>query len=194
MWASKQASTSSDRDESSDSNDEEDLESEVDDGILKEEEKDALRTLELVDDDCDAETVQDGDEMASLDEDGSQDDSGSDQAIRKLRHALKQTSTGSLRHRQVSHLLQVRLEELERVRQVEENSYKQRQQALMPRGVTREHAALLPRDPSEPMPSQITNDLEVHRREALGDEIKRKMQRAVEAFENPWLVRTEKEL
>ena len=64
----------------------------------------------------------------------------------------------------------------------------------MSRGVTREHAALLPRDPSEPMPSQIANDLEVHRREALRDEIKRKMQRAVEAFENPWLVRTEKEL
>ena len=64
----------------------------------------------------------------------------------------------------------------------------------MSRGVTREHVALLPRDPSEPMPSQITNDLEVHRREALRDEMKRKMQRAVEAFENPWLVRTEKEL
>ena len=44
------------------------------------------------------------------------------------------------------------------------------------------------------MPSQIANDLEVHRREALRDEIKRKMQRAVEAFESPWLVRSEKEL
>ena len=194
VWASKQASTSSDRDESSDNSDEEALDSQVDDGILKEEEKDALRTLELVDDDCDAETVQDGDEMASLDEDGSQDDSEADQGIRNMRHALQQTCTGSLRHRHVSHLLQVRLEELERVRQAEENSYKQRQQALMSRGVTREHVALLPRDPSEPMPSQITNDLEVHRREALRDEIKRKMQRAVEAFENPWLVRTEKEL
>ena len=64
----------------------------------------------------------------------------------------------------------------------------------MSRGVTREHTALLPRDPSEPMPSQIANDLGVHRREALRDEIKRKMQRAVEAFKNPWLVRTEKEL
>ena len=194
VWASKQASTSSDCDESSDSSDEEALDSQVDDGILKEEEKDALRTLELVDDDCDAETVQDGDEMASLDEDGSQDDSEADQGIRNLRHALEQTCTGSLRHRHVSHLLQVRLEELERVRQAEENNYKQRQQALMSRGVTREHVALLPRDPSEPMPSQIINDLEVHGREALRDEIKRKMQRAVEAFENPWLVRTEKEL
>ena len=194
MWASKQASTSSDRDESSDSSDEEDIESQVDDGILKEEEKDALRTLGLVDDDCDAETVQAGDEMASLDEDGSSYDSDADQGIRKLRHALEQTCTGSLRHRQLSHLLEVQLEKLERVRQAQENRYKQRQQALMSRGVTREHAALLPRDPSEPMPSQIANDLEVHRREALRDEIKRKRQRAVEAFESPWLVRTEKEL
>ena len=194
VWASKQASTSSDRDESSDSSDEEDIESQVDDGILKEEEKDALRTLGLVDDECDAETVQAGDEIASLDEDGSSYDSDADQGIRNLRHALEQTCTGSLRHRQLSHLLEVQLEKLERVRQAQENSYKQRQQALMSRGVTREHAALLPRDPSEPMPSQIANDLEVHRREALRNEIKRKMQRAVEAFENPWLVRTEKEL
>ena len=57
MRASKQASTSSDRNESSDSSDEEDIESQVDDAILKEEEKDALRTLGLVDDDCDAETM-----------------------------------------------------------------------------------------------------------------------------------------
>ena len=96
MWASKQASTSSDRDESSDSSDEEDIESQVDDGILKEEGKDALLTLGLVDDDCDKETVQAGVEMASLDEDGSSYDSDSDQGIRNLRHALEQTCTGSL--------------------------------------------------------------------------------------------------
>ena len=130
VWASKQASMSSNRDESCDSSDEEALDSQVDDGILKEE-KDALRTLELVDDDCDAETVQDGDEMASLDKDGSQDGSEADQGIRNLRHTLKQTCTGSLRHRHISHLLQVRLEELERVRQAEENSYKQREHVVM---------------------------------------------------------------
>ena len=88
VWPSKQASTSSDRDESSDSSDEEDIESQVDDGIL--------RTLGLVDDDCDAETVQAGDEMASVDEDGSSYDSDADQGIRNLRHALEQTCTGSL--------------------------------------------------------------------------------------------------
>ena len=182
---------SRDCDENSDSSDEADLESQEEDGILKEEEKDALRTLELADEECDTETVQNGDEMASSDDDGSHDDYDSDLGVRNLRHALEQTSTGSLRHRQVSHLLQVRLEELERAKQAEGNIYKKRQQSLMSRGVTREHAALLPRDPSASMPSQITNDLEVHRREALRAEIKRKMQRAVEAFETQWLVRLE---
>ena len=109
VWASKQASTSRDFDESSDSSDEADLESQEEDGILKEEEKDALRTLELADEECDTETVQDGDEMASSDEDGSHDNYDSDLGARNLRHALEQRSTGSLRHRQVSHLLQVRL-------------------------------------------------------------------------------------
>ena len=51
VWVSKQASTLSDRDESSDSSDEEDLESQVEDGVLKEEEKGALRTLEFADED-----------------------------------------------------------------------------------------------------------------------------------------------
>ena len=63
----------------------------------------------------------------------------------------------------------------------------------MSRGVNREHAALLPRDPSASMPSQITIDLGEHRRVALRAEIKRKMQRAVEAFETQWSVRTEEE-
>ena len=86
----------------------------------------------------------------------------------------------------------MQFEELDRVRQAEENSYKEKQQAHVSRSV--EHAALIPRDPSETMPSQITNDLEVHRREALRSEIRRKIQRAAETFENPWLVRTEKEV
>ena len=62
--------------------------------------------------------------MASFDEDGSSDDSDADEGVRNLRRVLEQTCTGSLRHRKVSHLLQVRLAELERVRQAQENSSK----------------------------------------------------------------------
>ena len=65
---------------------------------------------------------------------------------------------------------------------------------LRNRGVSTQNIELLPAGPYESMPSQITNDLEVHRRKALRNKTKRKMQQAVEAFENPWLVRTEKEL
>ena len=71
VWASKQASTSSDRDKSSDSSDEEVLKRRKGRSAM-------MMMMMLVDDDCDAETVQDGDEMASLDEDGSQDDSEAD--------------------------------------------------------------------------------------------------------------------
>lgn len=140
-------SKSRDCNESSDRSDEADLQSQEKDGILKEEEKDALRTLELTVEECDTEGR---DEMASSDEDSSHDDYDSDLGIRNLRHALEQTSTGSLRHRQVSHLLQVRLEELERAKQAEGNIYKKKQQSVMLRGVTREHATLLPRDRSRP--------------------------------------------
>ena len=66
------------------------------------------------------------------------------------------------------------LKELGTAKHAEGKIYKQRQQSLMSRGVTREHDALLPRDPSASMPNQVTNDLEVHRRKALRAEIKEK--------------------
>ena len=77
VWASKQASTSRDCDGSSYSSDKTDLESQEEDGILKEE-KDPLQTLELIDEECVTETVQDGDKMASSDKDDSHDDYNSE--------------------------------------------------------------------------------------------------------------------
>lgn len=80
------------------------------------------------------------------------------------------------------------------MREAEERNYQQRQENLMSKGVTREHVDLLPRDPSEVLPTPINNDLDDFRREALREEINKKRERAKEAFQTPWLQETETEL
>ena len=118
-------------------------------------------------------------------------DSSQDQAIAALRRVLDQSSQSSLRYRQVSRMLDARLDERERRRQWEERNYEDIQRRLMAQGVTREHVDLLPRDPSDPWPTQITNDVDAFRQETLRKEINAKRERAVKAFQRPWLLETE---
>ena len=54
--------------------------------------------------------------------------------------------------------------------------------------------ALLPRDTSEPMPKQIENDLAGFRQQTLQEDLKRKRERALAAFQTPWLLEMEQEL
>ena len=121
-------------------------------------------------------------------------DSSQDQAIAALRRVMDQSSQSSLRYRQVSRMLDARLDERERRRQWEERNYEDRQRRLMAQGVTREHVDLLPRDPSDPWPTQITNDVDAFRQETLRKEINAKRERAVKAFQRPWLLQTEQQL
>ena len=91
-------------------------------------------------------------------------------------------------------MLQVRIrdknEQIERERQL----YVLRQESLIKRGVSEEHAALLPTDSADPLPSPIQRDLQATREQALRQEISAKRQRAREAFQEPWLQATEREL
>lgn len=117
-----------------------------------------------------------------------------DPDIRNLRSALQQCSPGSLRKRQLTSMLQARIrdknEQIERERQ----HYVLRQESLIERGVSEEHAALLPTDSADPLPSPIQRDLQAIREQALRKEISAKRQRAREAFKEPWLQATEREL
>ena len=168
------------------------------DGVLGAVEKEELRTLCLdrVLDERDGPTptvgltAQDSLEDSEVDSDSSQDE----QTISSLRRVVGQCSQRSLRHRQVSVMLEARLAEQERKRQAEEMAYQQRQESLLSKGVTREHVTLLPRDPSEPMPTQINDDLTAFRQQTLREELKMRRERALAAFQTPWLLETEREL
>ena len=117
-----------------------------------------------------------------------------DPDIRNLRSALQRCSQGTLRKRQLTSMLQARIrdknEHIERQRQF----YVLRQESLIERGVSEENAALLPTDSEDPLPSPIQRDLQATREQALRQEISAKRQRAREAFQEPWLQATEREL
>ena len=64
----------------------------------------------------------------------------------------------------------------------------------MTRGVTREHAELLPEDAADPLPTPIMEDLADFRRQSLREELVARRTKARQAFQGPWLQSTEKEL
>ena len=192
VWAAAQArrcTASATEDELSD-------EDSVEDGVLGATEKEQLRTLSLdkVLDECDRPTVGMGAQGATENTQDDSDASQGDQTVSALRRVVEQCAQESLRHRQVSAMLHARLSERERRRQAEEMVYRRRQENLVSKGVTSEHVALLPRDASEPMPTQIEDDLAAFKQQTLREELKTRRERALAAFQTPWLVETEREL
>ena len=107
---------------------------------------------------------------------------------------MEQSSQRSPHHCQVSVMLQARLDQRERQRQAEETVYRQRQRNLMSKGVASEHVALLPKDASEPMPTQINDDLAAFRQQTFREDLKTRRERALAAFQTPWLQQTKQKL
>ena len=187
LWAAQMASQPAEEDPSDE---------DVKDGGLEEQEKEELRTLCLgeVLDESDCPNVEESSQINVVEASQDGSDSSQDQTIIALRKAVENCSEGSLRHRQVSRLLEVRLQEVEKVRQYKEKTYQDRQESLVSRGVTKAHAALLPRETSDPLPTPIQQDLEAAREQSRREELLTKRQRASEAFKAAWLQTTEREL
>jgi len=194
VWASTIARPPSDQDESSDGSLEEDQASQNGDGILNDKEKGALRTLTFSEDLADP--LKETGEMLTTVEESSGDglDSDEDQCTSNLRKALELSSSGSLRHRQISSILQTRVREKEEQIAREQQLHQLRRDSLVARGVPREHADLLPRNSSDPLPTQLKDDLATLRQKAIDEEKETRKRKAKEAFKGRWLRETEKEL
>ena len=141
VWASTKARPPSDREESSDNGLEEDPASQIGDGILNDNEQDALRTLALQSDDS-TEPLKETDKVPITFEESSEDGLGSDedQCTSNLRRALDLSSPGSLRHRQIANISEMRVREKEERIAREEQFHKLRRDSLVARGVSRGHA------------------------------------------------------
>ena len=194
VWASNEAQPASDQEESSDGGSGENEASQIDDGILNDEEKEALRTLAMAED-CTG-PPEDAEQTLAEDEERSEEDlnSDDDQRISNMRKALHQSTRGSLRHRQITSMLQTCLREREEQRARDELHYQRRQDWLVARGVPRAHADLLPKNASDPLPIVLKNDLDVLRQKTIEEEMERRKLKARQAFEGRWLRETEKEL
>lgn len=77
----------------------------------------------------------------------------------------------SMRHRQAARDLEKRLDDNVGMQNWHREVHRRRQQQLMTRGVTREHAELLPEDASDPLPTPIMEDLADFRRQSLREDI-----------------------
>ncbi|KAK2548309.1 hypothetical protein P5673_031541 [Acropora cervicornis] len=183
VWASNKARPASDHEESSDGGSGENEASQIDDGILNDEEKEALRTLAMAED-CTG-PPEDAEQTLAEDEERSEEDlnSDDDQRISNMRKALHQSTPGSLRHRQITSMLQTCLREREEQRARDELHYQRRRDRLVARGVPRAHADLLPKNASDPLPIVLKNDLDVLRQKIIEEEMERRKLKARQAFE-----------
>ena len=197
-WAAKNARRAEEEEDTSENSDEGEVDQEMenDDGTLPEGEKEALRKMVLVDVLADpSKETGDEDVLGREDRSGEEHDGSNEvPSIATLRQIIEQCSSISLRHRQAARVLEKRLHDNVRMQDWHRDAYRQRQQQLMTRGVSREHAELLPEDASDPLPTPITEDLADYRRQSLREELVTRRTKARQAFQGPWLQSTEREL
>ena len=151
VWASRKARSSSDQGESSNSSGEEDQESQIGDGILKEKEKEALRSLFLSN--MLTNPQEEMGEIATTVEDTSEDEANTDddQYTSNLRRAFVKSSPGCQRHQQISaSILQRRVREKEEQERRAQQLHQLGRDAMVARGVPRKHADLLLMNDSGP--------------------------------------------
>ena len=116
-WAALKARVASDEEESSDKDEAAERDMHADEGILPESEKEALQTLQLTDLLTEsAERPQNNEETTQVDYEQDLDDSDDDETVTALKTSLEQSSPGSLHHRHISHILETRLQEKERLK------------------------------------------------------------------------------
>ena len=127
---------------------------------------------------------EDAEKTLAENEERSEDlNSDDDQRISNMRKVLQQSTPGSLRHRQITSMLQTRLRERKEQRARDELHYQRRRDRLVTRRVPRAHADLLPKNASNPLPTILKNDLDVLRQKAIEEEMETRKLKARQAFE-----------
>ena len=172
-------------------------------GALLEEEKKEIRSLSLsalltadepMRDAVAEEFLHDGyeeEEEICLSDNGSVTE---DDRVGILKERLEKSSPGSLRERQISHMLDI--EERARVREVRRRRerFEGRRSMLRGRGVSSQNLQLLSDDPSAPLPSAVVEELERFDAEQESAQRNARVEKARLAYQNEWLRNTEIEL
>ena len=195
VWAAKKADEcEGDTDnEQADTDSDEERTLEGLEGTLKEDEKDAIRSLSLS-----SPLVQKIAVVDSSDEDTSQDsteEAGSaDDVLAVLRDSLKSLHPDSLQHRQLKHMLGEEERKRFEIRERAKKRHEARKAALREKGVSSQSAELLPTNPDSATPSPIQRELQRYIDDRNARQEQERRDKARRAFEGRWLRETEKEL
>ena len=194
VWAAEKARSEGRETNSSDS----EADDQAREGILPDSEKEALRSFSLVEDDVTAELVRPGTSPQDYADETDGEEEGQqeiqEQSTSALKRALQKCIPNSLRHRQISHLLETQMQLEKEKKDREEYWYSKMKKALISKGVSPENAELLPRNEQEPTPTAITEELSLIQHGIIEAEKETRKEKAKEAYENVWVINTEKEL
>ena len=203
VWAAEQAKCCK-PDSDSDDTDSDMENGQHEEGNLQQEEKQELKALsrsdppvkddESVEAQLSEEECPDAGTQQSNDEDAEPANATPSNTIVDLRAALSRAYPGSLRYRQVEHMLREQEQRIASRRNLAEKKHQLQKASLRERGVSTQTADLLPVEPDEAMPTPILIELQRHcdRRKAQEDQERREKVRR--AFEGTWIRATEVEL
>lgn len=198
VWAARKARPALEEPNSTDDDDDEPLE--IEDGVIAEDEKEALRSLPFASILAQKNSAEGSDKEKEITSSNTQgngeldQEEEEDEVLAQLKVELQQRSPSSLHYRHIKQLIKHKVDEIEATKSMEEKLYQQRRTNLMARGVTKENIALLPNEADQPLPTPIRKDLAVFRQKEKQKDQQSKQQRVKELFQDPWLRKTEKEL
>ena len=107
---------------------------------------------------------------------------------------LELCSSGSLRHRQVSHMLFSEKHRLEEQKEAKQERHQRMKKILKSKGVSTQNVELLPEDEDAPLPEPILAQCLQHKKQEEENAKEKREETAKKVFENPWLLETEKKL
>ncbi|KAJ7394853.1 hypothetical protein OS493_000688 [Desmophyllum pertusum] len=191
IWATDKAKNEECDEEDQTETDEE--QSIFEDGILKDNEKEELRAL-FLDEAMDENTVPIARENNERFIDSESDDSQSGDVVQVLEDQLRQLQPQSLRHRQVSHILQAESSKKHQADQMRQKQHKQRKAWLKEKGVSTQNVELLPSDPEERIPTVVARDLRRYEETQMAARKEARQEVARNAFDGTWIRATETEL
>ena len=123
--------------------------------------------------------------------DSESDDSQSGDVVHILEDQLRQLQPQSLRHSQVSHILQA---ESSKKHQADQMRQKQHKSRLKAKGVSTQNVELLPSDPEEEIPTAVARDLRRYEKTQMAAQKEARQEAARNAFDGTWIRATETEL
>ena len=195
IWATEKAQEERHREpEEEDESETDEERAFYEDGTLQQSDKEALQALSLDEALIAERTPAAVEEQDSEVSDGQSDASTGVDIVYALEERIRRLQPESLRHRQVTHMLQAEKTKRNRADEVRKEQREGLKCRLRNRGVSTQNLELVSSDPEEPLPGPVARDLERYDQRQMEAREQSRREAARKAFEGAWLLVTEREL